>query len=127
MISGATVGGKATSNNTASSSESPAAIDTGTTLIGGSTDGVTAIYSLISAPPAAQRRQMTAPSSASTVYSTWRRGWGANGPNWIIGNTFLKNVYSVFRFDPLAVGFAQLSSSVAGSGTAGPTPPSSGG
>ncbi|KAG2066683.1 acid protease [Suillus decipiens] len=32
-------------------------------------------------------------------------------PAWIIGDTFLKNVYSVFRASPAAVGFAQLASS----------------
>ncbi|KAF7336898.1 Aspartic peptidase A1 [Mycena venus] len=30
-------------------------------------------------------------------------------PAWILGDTFLKNVYSVFRFNPPSVGFAQLS------------------
>ncbi|KIJ20642.1 hypothetical protein PAXINDRAFT_165539 [Paxillus involutus ATCC 200175] len=30
-------------------------------------------------------------------------------PPWIIGDTFLKNVYSVFRYDPPSVGFAALS------------------
>ncbi|KAH8835841.1 aspartic peptidase domain-containing protein [Flagelloscypha sp. PMI_526] len=30
-------------------------------------------------------------------------------PWWVIGTTFLKNVYTVFRWDPPAVGFAQLS------------------
>lgn len=30
-------------------------------------------------------------------------------PDWYIGASFLKNVYSVFRYDPPAVGFAQLS------------------
>jgi cathepsin D len=30
-------------------------------------------------------------------------------PCWIIGDTFLKNVYSVFRFEPPSVGFAKLS------------------
>ncbi|KAF8609037.1 acid protease [Ceratobasidium sp. AG-I] len=30
-------------------------------------------------------------------------------PQWYIGASFLKNVYSVFRYDPPAVGFAQLS------------------
>ncbi|KAL5631234.1 hypothetical protein ACGC1H_006921 [Rhizoctonia solani] len=30
-------------------------------------------------------------------------------PHWYIGASFLKNVYSVFRYDPPAVGFAQLS------------------
>jgi len=37
-------------------------------------------------------------------------GSGNEGPSWIVGDTFLKNVYSVFRFDPPSVGFAQLSS-----------------
>ena len=30
-------------------------------------------------------------------------------PAWIVGDTFLKNVYSVFRSKPAAVGFAELS------------------
>ncbi|KAG9309508.1 acid protease [Chiua virens] len=30
-------------------------------------------------------------------------------PQWIIGDTFLKNVYSVFRYNPHSVGFATLS------------------
>jgi len=30
-------------------------------------------------------------------------------PQWYIGASFLKNVYSVFRYDPPAVGFAELS------------------
>jgi len=33
-------------------------------------------------------------------------------PNWIVGDTFLKNVYSVFQSSPPAVGFATLSTSV---------------
>ena len=39
-------------------------------------------------------------------------GQGQDGiPSWIIGDTFLKNVYSVFRFsDPPAVGFASKGS-----------------
>ncbi|KAG1889871.1 aspartic peptidase domain-containing protein [Suillus subluteus] len=35
-------------------------------------------------------------------------GSGSNVPTWIVGDTFLKNVYSVFRANPAAVGFAQL-------------------
>ncbi|KAG5717259.1 hypothetical protein E4T56_gene19947, partial [Termitomyces sp. T112] len=35
---------------------------------------------------------------------------GASAPSWIVGDTFLKNVYSVFRYDPPSVGFAELSS-----------------
>ncbi|KAF8893594.1 aspartic peptidase domain-containing protein [Infundibulicybe gibba] len=30
-------------------------------------------------------------------------------PSWVVGDTFLKNVYSVFRMAPPSVGFAQLS------------------
>ncbi|KAN0088860.1 Aspartic peptidase domain containing protein [Tylopilus felleus] len=33
----------------------------------------------------------------------------SNVPQWIIGDTFLKNVYSIFRYDPPSVGFAALS------------------
>jgi cathepsin D len=39
--------------------------------------------------------------------STAAEGGGA-GPAWIIGDTFLKNVYSVFRANPASVGFAAL-------------------
>ncbi|KAH0828118.1 aspartic peptidase domain-containing protein [Lanmaoa asiatica] len=35
---------------------------------------------------------------------------GISLPSWIIGDVFLKNVYSVFSADPPAVGFAQLAS-----------------
>ncbi|TCD69057.1 hypothetical protein EIP91_008955 [Steccherinum ochraceum] len=35
---------------------------------------------------------------------------GGQTPSWIIGDTFLKNVYSVFRASPPSVGFAALSS-----------------
>ncbi|KAJ7040974.1 aspartic peptidase domain-containing protein [Mycena alexandri] len=31
-------------------------------------------------------------------------------PSWVVGDTFLKNVYSVFRQNPMSVGFAQLAS-----------------
>jgi cathepsin D len=38
---------------------------------------------------------------------------GGNGnPSWVVGDTFLKNVYSVFRADPPAVGFASLANGV---------------
>jgi len=33
----------------------------------------------------------------------------SGGPEWIIGDAFLKNVYSVFRYSPPSVGFANLS------------------
>lgn len=48
-------------------------------------------------------------------------GQAAGTPTWIVGDTFLKNVYSVFRAQPPAVGFAQLSAAAGGSsGTPGP-------
>jgi cathepsin D len=36
-------------------------------------------------------------------------GSNPNNPAWIVGDTFLKSVYNVYRFDPPAVGFAKLS------------------
>ncbi|KAF8869556.1 aspartic peptidase domain-containing protein, partial [Infundibulicybe gibba] len=38
-------------------------------------------------------------------------------PSWVIGDTFLKNVYSVFRMAPPSVGFAQLSVAAVSSGS----------
>lgn len=35
-------------------------------------------------------------------------GSGQGVPAWIVGDTFLKNVYSVFQANPPSVGFAQL-------------------
>ncbi|KAG2121887.1 acid protease [Suillus clintonianus] len=44
-------------------------------------------------------------------------------PAWIIGDTFLKNVYSVFRYNPPSVGFAALSDvALAMNGKAGGIP-----
>ena len=44
---------------------------------------------------------------------------GSGAPGWVVGATFLKNVYSVFRAsDPPAIGFAQLSDAVGSSGSA---------
>ncbi|KAG1735967.1 aspartic peptidase domain-containing protein [Suillus lakei] len=55
-------------------------------------------------------------------------GSGSGVPTWIIGDTFLKNVYSVFRANPAAVGFAQLASGLSSTttpittGTSSPNP-----
>lgn len=49
-------------------------------------------------------------------------GSGAGVPTWIVGDTFLKNVYSVFRANPAAVGFAQLASGASTSTTGTSTP-----
>ncbi|KAL1746443.1 aspartic peptidase domain-containing protein [Schizophyllum fasciatum] len=43
---------------------------------------------------------------------------GGGNPNWVVGDVFLKNVYSVYRTEPSpAVGFAALSSNAGASGT----------
>ena len=48
---------------------------------------------------------------------------GSSVPPWIVGDTFLKNVYSVFRASPPSVGFAQLSeTALAMNGVTGPAP-----
>jgi cathepsin D len=45
---------------------------------------------------------------------------GAGNPGWVVGDSFLKNVYSVFRATPPSVGFAELSNAAGGSsGTPG--------
>jgi hypothetical protein len=43
--------------------------------------------------------------------------------SWIVGATFLKNVYSIYRYEPTAIGFAALSgqSNTVSNGTADPT------
>ncbi|KAI5116824.1 hypothetical protein M0805_006236 [Coniferiporia weirii] len=48
-------------------------------------------------------------------------GAASGTPSWVIGDTFLKNVYSVFRFSPPSVGFAQLSDAAGGSEGTSPT------
>ncbi|KAF8961369.1 aspartic peptidase domain-containing protein [Flammula alnicola] len=50
---------------------------------------------------------------------------GSGNPSWVVGDTFLKNVYSVFRATPPSVGFAQLSSAAGGSGAGPSAPPAS--
>jgi len=48
---------------------------------------------------------------------------GSSTPSWIIGDAFLKNVYSVFRYNPPAVGFAALSEvAIAQNGVNGAAP-----
>ncbi|RPD78625.1 acid protease [Lentinus tigrinus ALCF2SS1-7] len=149
-LTGVTVQGKSVSVPTGSSALS--AIDTGTTLIGGPSDAVQAIYSAV---PGAQalNGQMEGffafPCSTKVDISMafggklWpiseadmnlgtvspgmclggifdltlgsSVGSGGGNPTWVVGDTFLKNVYSVFRANPAAVGFAQLSDAAGGS------------
>ncbi|KAJ6568774.1 aspartic peptidase domain-containing protein [Mycena capillaripes] len=50
---------------------------------------------------------------------------GQGKPSWVIGDTFLKNVYSVYRQNPPSIGFAQLSDlavSSSGQNTSSPAP-----
>ncbi|KAF9053233.1 aspartic peptidase domain-containing protein [Panaeolus papilionaceus] len=134
-----------------------AAIDTGTTLIGGPSDDVAAIWAAVpgSAPSQRLPGHFTFPCSTSVeiTFSFGGKAWAINSqdmnlgpesvrdinmcagaifdltlgsnvvagpgvPSWVIGDTFLKNVYSVFRATPPSVGFAELSV------TAGGTTPS---
>jgi cathepsin D len=48
----------------------------------------------------------------------------SDGPGWVVGDTFLKNVYSVFRANPPSIGFAALAAGVESSVTENgvPTP-----
>jgi hypothetical protein len=68
--------------------------------------------------------KLTQISSGQCVGSIFVFTGSSNGPGWIIGDTFLKNVYSVFRANPASVGFAALAPGVQSSVTENgvPTP-----
>ncbi|KAG8906380.1 hypothetical protein FRC01_008037, partial [Tulasnella sp. 417] len=119
-----------------------AAIDTGTTLIGGPTNVVEAIYAQI---PGVERGTgdsagyyfYPCETQINISFTFGNKSWPMNpadfpydrqgdmclgaifavdlgggpgqiAPEWIVGDAFLKNVYSVYRYYPPAVGFAQL-------------------
>ncbi|KAJ7623249.1 aspartic peptidase A1 [Roridomyces roridus] len=123
-----------------SGSDSYAAIDTGTTLVGGPPDQIAAVYAQIPNSRAGTGNfegyylypcntdvvvtmsfggrswaissadfQLQQVSQSTCVGSFFELTTGGSAPSWIVGDTFLKNVYSVFRFNPPSVGFAQLS------------------
>ncbi|KAH9484946.1 Aspartic protease [Psilocybe cubensis] len=133
------------------------AIDTGTTLIGGPSADVAAIWAAVpgSAPatgenigsytfpcktqvsvtlsfggktwpinPQDMNRGQLSQGSPLCVGSIFDLSAGTNippnsgNPSWVVGDTFLKNVYSVYRMNPPSVGFAQLSDAAGGSGSA---------
>jgi cathepsin D len=136
-----------------------AAIDTGTTLVGGPTADVNAIWAAVPGArpipnmpgffafpcstkiavtmsfggktwpinPADMSLGQIAPGSPSCLGGIFDLSLGSNivsgsgNPNWVVGDTFLKNVYSVYRSQPPSIGFAQLSDAVGGSGTPGPS------
>ncbi|KAJ7933949.1 aspartic peptidase A1 [Mycena leptocephala] len=160
-VSAVTVQGK--SADVVTGANALAAIDTGTTLIGGPTDDVNAIWAAI--PGSATVPSMPGffqfPCSTTLNISMafggklWpiapadmNLGQGSGGtmclgaifdltlgsnieansgnPSWVVGDTFLKNVYSVYRQKPPSVGFAQLSDLAGSSGAPGQGPTVSG-
>ncbi|OCH85115.1 acid protease [Obba rivulosa] len=140
-MTGLTVDG--TSVTLPSGSDSYAAIDTGTTLVGGPASVISALYAAIpgSSPLSSSQGYYSYPCDTDVTVSLAFGGsstsWpiapadfvveqldastcvgaffaidntGTTAPPWIVGDTFLKNVYSVFRASPgPSVGFAQLS------------------
>jgi len=160
-LTGATVQGK--NITVPSGADALTAIDTGTTLIGGPTAGVQAVWAAIPGSQALSGDMagfFSFPCSTNVDVSISFGGtfWsvssddmnlgpvsenqclggifdlsegsnvtpGQGNPSWVVGDTFLKNVYSVFRSNPPSVGFAQLSTNAGGSGTpAGTGSPSS--
>jgi len=138
-MTGMTVQGNSVTLPTGSASYS--AIDTGTTLVGGPTSAIQAIFAQIpgSAPASGSYEgyytypcdtqvnvsisfggpfwsvspsdfKLMQQSDSQCIGAFFEMETGGNAPSWIVGDTFLKNVYSVFRFNPPSVGFATLSS-----------------
>jgi len=137
-----------------------AAIDTGTTLVGGPADQISNLYAQIPGSAAGTGNyqgyytypcsttvnvamsfggkswsispadfELTKQSNGQCVgaffeLSTSGSGSSSSSISWIVGDTFLKNVYSVFRANPASVGFAALAANVQSSVTAAglPTP-----
>lgn len=124
-----------------SGSDGYAAIDTGTTLVGGPSQYIAEFYQQIpgSAPGTGNFEGYYSYPCSTTIDATMSFGgksWtiseadfrltqisqsecigaffelqtGRSAPSWIVGDTFLKNVYSVYRYNPASVGFAELSS-----------------
>nr|GAT55743.1 acid protease [Mycena chlorophos] len=138
-ISAITVQGNSVSIDT-SGTDSYAAIDTGTTLVGGPPDDIANIYAQIPNSQAGTGNyegyylypcdtdvtvtlsfggtawavspadfELQEVSRGTCVGSFFTLTTGDSAPSWIVGDTFLKNVYSVFRYSPASVGFAALS------------------
>ncbi|KAF8732410.1 hypothetical protein AX14_004403 [Amanita brunnescens Koide BX004] len=162
QLSQMTVQGKTITVPTGSSAA--AAIDTGTTLIGGPTSTVQAIYNAIpdseSIPNSGGMFAFPCTTNVTVTLSFGGRAWpinpkdmiignapnsnkcvggifdlsagsnitpGGGNPEFVIGDTFLKNVYAVFRSSPPSVGFGQLSSQAGGTGGSGAVSASSSG
>ncbi|KAI9573802.1 acid protease [Boletus coccyginus] len=134
--------------------QSWAAIDTGTTLIGGPPSVIQNIYAQIpgsqsgtgnwegywtypcntkvsvsmsfggpSWPVSPSDFQLTSIGSNKCVGAFFSIDTGGSTPSWIVGDTFLKNVFSAFRYNPPSVGFAWLSAAALSvNGANGPWP-----
>jgi len=137
-----------------SGNPSLAAIDTGTTLVGGPPSAIAQLYAQIPGSQPASGNlegyytypcsttvnvqlafggrtwtvdpadfQLTQLNSASCLGAFFDLKTGSSAPSWIVGDTFLKNVYSVYRYNPPSVGFANLSDvAKAMNGVSGPVP-----
>jgi cathepsin D len=161
-LSGVTVNGSPISVQTGTSAL--AAIDTGTTLIGGPSADVAKIWAAVPGANASTENQgfyqfpcttqvevtmafggkpwliSTTDMNAGPIRGSGlcigaifdlsqATGVTADGqnPSWVVGDAFLKNVYTVFSASPPSVGFAQLASSVSsGSALTGGSPLTSG-
>ncbi|KAG2142916.1 aspartic peptidase domain-containing protein [Suillus bovinus] len=66
----------------------------------------------------------TQTSSTECIGAFFETSTGTGIPSWIFGDAFLKNVYSVFRYNPASIGFANLSSVALAENGAGGTVPS---
>ncbi|KII87254.1 hypothetical protein PLICRDRAFT_112830 [Plicaturopsis crispa FD-325 SS-3] len=137
-ISSVTVQGTAL---TLESGSTLAAIDTGTTLVGGPSAAIQALFAQIPNSVAGTGDyesyylypcdtdvtvtmsfggpswtispadfKLTQLSGGQCLGAFFELSTGSSAPAWIVGDTFLKNVYSVFRYNPASVGFATLSS-----------------
>ncbi|KAI0369096.1 acid protease [Pilatotrama ljubarskyi] len=155
QLSGLTVNGNDVT--VGSGSAAYAAIDTGTTLVGGPQDVISALYAQIPGSQALSGQNAgywTYPCdtdvNVAMRFGSSSISWpisnadflleqasrdtcvgaffalstsGTSAPPWIVGDTFLKNVYSVFRAQPASVGFAQLSdTALAMNGQSGSAP-----
>jgi cathepsin D len=70
---------------------------------------------------------VTSAMCAGAIFDAGVLYGGGFNETWIVGDTFLKNVYSVFSAEPPAVGFAQLANGLSSStGTFDPNPVQSG-
>jgi cathepsin D len=102
-------------------SDRPAACNTEVTValnFGGKTWSISPEDMNLGTPPDAPQGQCLG-GIFDLGQGTSIQGGGGN-PSWVVGDTFLKNVYSVFRADPPAVGFASLAGNVQASASGSP-------